>query len=89
MTRIHHGLGADLEWINVSVWRRCPICGGDAGCKTHAEGNFAACGKRPSDWPMTSGAWLHRVLPPFARMTTKSDPQASLMPSPSAAGTVS
>jgi hypothetical protein len=67
MTRIHQGLPADLEWVNVSVWRRCPICGGASECKTHAEGSFAACGKQPSDWPLTSGAWLHRVRPAFAR----------------------
>jgi hypothetical protein len=73
MTRIHRGAAAELEWINVSVWRRCPICGGDAGCKTHAEGHFAACGKRPSDWPVTSGAWLHRVRPAFARVSAPSD----------------
>jgi hypothetical protein len=69
MTRIQHGFSADLEWINVSVRRRCPICGGAAGCKMHAEGSFAACGKQPSDWPMTSGAWLHRLEPAFSRGT--------------------
>jgi hypothetical protein len=89
MTRVHHGIGADFEWINVSVWRRCPICGGVAGCKTHAEGHFAACGRQPSDWPMTSGAWLHRVRPPFARMSTSSDASAPLEASPSAVGTAS
>lgn len=73
MTRIHQSLPADLEWINVSVWRRCPICGGASGCKTHAEGSFAACGRQPSDWPLTSGAWLHRVEPPFARKSASAD----------------
>lgn len=73
MTRIHQSLPADLEWINVSVWRRCPICGGASGCKTHAEGSFAACGRQPSDWPLTSGAWLHRVQPPFARKSAPAD----------------
>jgi hypothetical protein len=74
MTRIPQRLPAELEWINVSVWRRCPICGGAAGCKTHADGDFAACGKQPSDWPLTSGAWLHRVRPAFARKSTPVEP---------------
>ena len=87
MTRIQHGISADLEWINVSVWRRCPICGGAAGCKTHAEGSFAACGKQPSDWPLTSGDWLHRLEPPFARSSLKDGLDAlatALTSSPSA-----
>jgi hypothetical protein len=62
MTRVHHGTGADVEWINVSELRRCPICGGMAGCKTQAEGHFAVCGTEPSEWPLTVGGWLHRVL---------------------------
>lgn len=90
MTRVHHGVPADLEWINVSVWRRCPICGGSSGCKTHAEGHFAACGSKQSDWPLTSGGWLHRVEPPFARSVVPPDlsstPQQG---SPTAAGSVS
>jgi len=61
MKRVHQGLSADLEWISVSAMHRCPVCGGSDGCKTHTEGPFAACGHQPSDWPMTSGAWLHRV----------------------------
>ena len=40
----------------------CPICGGMTGCKTQAEGHFAACGTEPSEWPLTIGGWLHRVL---------------------------
>jgi hypothetical protein len=89
MTRIQHGISADLEWINVSVRRRCPICGGVAGCKTHAEGSFAACGKEPSDWPMTSGAWLHRVEPPFSRGGAVNDTVASASKKAPAAGAVS
>jgi hypothetical protein len=87
MTRVPRGISAELEWLNVSVWRRCPICGGVDGCKTHAEGSFAACGRQPSDWPMTSGAWLHRVRPAFARITAASD--AMPLSAPAAVGSAS
>lgn len=76
MNRVHQALSADVEWISVSVGRRCPVCGGSTGCKTYAEGPFAACGQEPSDWPMTSGAWLHRVRAPHTGKT----PHAAVVP---------
>jgi len=27
----------------------------------HGDGSFASCSKQPSEWPLTTGAWLHRV----------------------------
>jgi hypothetical protein len=89
MTRIHQGLPADLEWLTVSISRRCPVCGGASGCKTHAEGDFAACGKQPSDWPLTSGDWLHRVGRSFAREATPVDAPVANDALPSAVGTAS
>jgi hypothetical protein len=85
MTRVHPGAHAELDWINVSAGRRCPICGGSAGCKMHAEGHFAACGHEPSDWPLTSGAWLHRLDAP----ATASSPSQDAVASPRVAVTAS
>jgi hypothetical protein len=56
-----HFTSTDIEWITVSGRRPCPVCGGSLQCQVQAEGAFAACNIRPSDWPMTSGAWLHRI----------------------------
>lgn len=56
-----HFTSTDIEWITVSGRRPCPVCGGSLQCQVQADGAFAACNTRPSDWPMTSGAWLHRV----------------------------
>jgi len=49
------------EWRVVSEIRPCPICGGTSDCKTHAADDFASCTREPSEWPLTNGAWLHRV----------------------------
>src|SRR5690606_24927518 len=65
-----HAQSTDIEWITVSARRVCPICGGSLTCQIQSGGAFAACSKNPSDWPMTSGAWLHRVaLPPPSILT--------------------
>ena len=49
------------EWRVVSDIRPCPICGGTSDCKTHGADDFASCTREPSEWPLTNGAWLHRV----------------------------
>jgi len=51
----------DAEWKLVSEKNPCPICKSADGCHRDLEGAFACCARRPSDWPLTSGAWLHRV----------------------------
>jgi|GEM_PF-1494834 len=51
----------DVEWLTVSERRPCPICGNHATCSTHASQSFASCIKHPSEWPLTNGAWLHRL----------------------------
>ena len=51
----------DAEWKLVSEKNPCPICKSANGCHRDLEGAFACCARRPSDWPLTSGAWLHRV----------------------------
>lgn len=51
----------EAEWKLVSDRHPCPICRAADGCHRDLEGSFACCARRPSDWPLTSGAWLHRV----------------------------
>jgi hypothetical protein len=51
----------EAEWKLVSEKHPCPICNAEDGCHRDDEGAFACCARRPSDWPLTSGAWLHRV----------------------------
>jgi hypothetical protein len=52
----------ESDWEGVSATRPCPVCGENAGCRMHANASFACCSRQPSDWPMTNGAWLHRVV---------------------------
>jgi hypothetical protein len=61
MTRIVPMKNCDAEWIRVSAADPCPICGADSNCEVFSDGNFASCNGRPSEWPLTNGAWLHRV----------------------------
>jgi hypothetical protein len=51
----------EAEWKLVSEKHPCPICKAADGCHRDLEGAFACCARHPSDWPLTSGAWLHRV----------------------------
>lgn|GEM_PF-3389477 len=61
MTRTHQGGLGDAGWQLVTMRSPCPVCGGSEGCATHEEDAFASCAKEPSDWPLTNGAWLHRL----------------------------
>jgi hypothetical protein len=49
------------DWTHVSERNPCPICKSASRCRRHTGDAFAACTREPSDWPLTSGAWLHRV----------------------------
>lgn len=51
----------DGDWDRVTVTAPCPICGGDANCRTHSNEAFACCVQRPSDWRLSNGGWLHRI----------------------------
>jgi hypothetical protein len=53
---------AEVSWDGVTSEEPCPICGCDTGCRRHVIDAFVCCVRRPSDWPLTNGAWLHRVL---------------------------
>jgi hypothetical protein len=49
-----------VEWTSVSSKRPCPVCGSSSSCLVQA-GSFACCSKHQSEWPLTTGAWLHRI----------------------------
>jgi hypothetical protein len=56
-----HREAIDADWERVSESAPCPICGGDSRCRKHAVDAFVCCTRRPSEWPLTDGGWLHRV----------------------------
>jgi hypothetical protein len=54
---------AEGEWIPVSSKRPCSICGGQDGCRVGFDGQFAGCARSPSEWPLTTGGWVHPLAP--------------------------
>jgi hypothetical protein len=61
MSYVARSQSHEAEWKLVSEKHPCPICESVDICHRDLEGAFACCGRRPSDWPLTSGAWLHRI----------------------------
>jgi hypothetical protein len=57
----HSSNGPDGDWNRVTVSAPCPVCGGDANCRTHMDEEFVCCVQRPSDWRLSNGGWLHRL----------------------------
>jgi hypothetical protein len=49
------------EWVDVSFDCPCRICGAVQGCTSMSDDDFARCLEQPSDWPLVTGGWLHRV----------------------------
>ena len=60
MRRAVHALATEAEWESVSPDRPCPVCGSSRGCSTHSS-IFVSCERTTSQWPLTTGAWLHRI----------------------------
>jgi hypothetical protein len=58
-----HGGATDTDWDDVSQHRPCSVCGAESDCRRHVDDAFASCARRRSEWPLTNGAWLHRVAP--------------------------
>ena len=56
-----HRAAMDADWERVSEAKPCPICGSDTLCRKHVVDAFVCCMRRPSEWPLTDGGWLHRV----------------------------
>jgi hypothetical protein len=61
MSHVARSQSQEAEWKLVSEKNPCPICNSSSSCHRDLEGTFACCERHPSDWPLTSGAWLHRV----------------------------
>jgi hypothetical protein len=53
----------EVEWTVVSPSRPCRVCGADHGCRLGYKEEFACCSRQVSDWPLTNGGWLHRLVP--------------------------
>src|SRR5689334_1441342 len=61
MTRAVLSAAIDTDWRLVSQERPCPVCGSEDACSVHTKDDFACCAREPSQWKLTTGAWLHRV----------------------------
>lgn len=61
MTRAVLSGAIDTDWRLVSHERPCPVCGSQDACSIHTKDAFACCAREPSEWKLTTGAWLHRV----------------------------
>jgi hypothetical protein len=61
MTRAVLSAAIDSDWRLVSQDRPCPVCGAEERCSIHTADDFACCAREPSDWKLTTGAWLHRI----------------------------
>jgi hypothetical protein len=62
MRRAVHALATEAEWESVSSDHPCPVCSSSRGCSTHSS-VFVSCERVSSQWPLTTGAWLHRLAP--------------------------
>ena len=60
MRRNAHALTIEADWEGVTSDHPCPVCAGSRGCSTHSNA-FVSCERTPSQWPLTTGAWLHRL----------------------------
>lgn len=52
----------EAEWTFVSTTAPCKICGGHDGCRRGFDDAFACCTRRSSEWPLTAGGWVHRMV---------------------------
>jgi hypothetical protein len=57
-----HHTPIDPEWDDVSECQPCPVCRAESNCSRHVDDAFVSCARCPSEWPLTNGGWLHRVM---------------------------
>ena len=67
----------EFAWESANSARPCPVCGADGGCRVHAEEDFVCCSRVRSEWPLTTGAWLHRGPSPRPRAGSEIDGAAA------------
>ncbi len=53
----------EADWLASSPAEPCPVCGASERCHRHSQHEFASCVHTVSEWPMTTGAWLHPLAP--------------------------
>jgi hypothetical protein len=56
-----HRAPIDGDWNDVTEYHPCPVCGAESDCSRYVDDAFVSCARRPSDWPLTNGGWLHRL----------------------------
>lgn len=61
MTRHAPSSSDDGDWAIVSARQPCTVCGSAEGCRVGYDKEFACCSRRPSQWPVTTGGWIHRL----------------------------
>ena len=71
MNCVARSCSTEGEWSVVSERNPCAICGGtEPPCSGNAELSFVVCARSPSDWLLTTGAWLHPVPVPVGAVTS-------------------
>lgn len=67
----------EAEWTFVSIKAPCKICGGHDGCRRGFDDEFACCTRISSEWPLTAGGWVHRMVAYLLRHRDMSVPVSS------------
>ena len=57
----HRTSTTDADWTDVSSHYPCAVCGAHSNCSRRVDDVFVSCTRHPSDWPLTTGGWLHRL----------------------------
>lgn len=50
-----------IDWIDVCSEQPCAVCGGVEDCRSMGDNQFVWCQIQPSEWPLVTGGWLHRI----------------------------
>jgi hypothetical protein len=61
MLRHAHQSQSDEDWTLVTAKCPCRVCGATEGCRNGYEGQYAACLRRHSQWPLAPGGWVHQL----------------------------
>ncbi len=57
-----HSQTEEIVWSLATPTRPCPVCGSAQGpCRSNEPLTFAACAHTPSEWLLSTGAWLHAI----------------------------
>ena len=72
----------EADWSATSSIEPCPVCGAAEGCRRHTQQAFVSCLRTVSEWPLTTGAWLHRLMSTEASLAPRAatDHTSGLIP---------